>query len=202
MVYPIVKYVFYPLLRIFVKEIKGLNNLPKKKHFILAANHTSYIDAPLMFFLIVWHLNKKIHFYLIKKMLNNFFWRIILEKWFGALRINGSVENAMQHVKKGCLVGIFPEGGRTRTGKLQKVTHTGLGITTLLSKYQVVPIGLIGTYKFWNPHMLFPNPLKRITINIGKPMTFRKKPSVKNARLVNKQVMKQIAKLIGQKYPY
>lgn len=135
-------------------------------------------------------------------MFKNFFWSFILEKWFGSIRINGSVNKAMDHIKKKCLVGIFPEAGRTRTGKLQKVTHTGLGITALISKYPVVPVGLVNSFQFWPPQKKLPSFKRILKINIGKPMIFRKKVSKKNAKIINRKVMQEIAKLTGQKYPY
>lgn len=202
MVYPISKYVFYPLLRIFIKEIEGINNLPKNKPFIVVANHTSYIDAVLLIFLIAWYLNKKIHFFLIKNMFTNFFFVLIFEKWFGSIRVNGSVKKAIDYAKKGCLLGIFPEAGRTTTGFLQKVTHSGLGIIALSTKNPIIPIGLTGTYKFWPPHNSVPNFKRIIKIKIGKPMLFKKNVSKKNAKLVVANVMKKLGKLIHQKYNY
>jgi 1-acyl-sn-glycerol-3-phosphate acyltransferase len=53
MVYPIGKRIIPPLVRmIWVKEVSGLENLPKEGGFIVAANHESYMDHFLMSLLV------------------------------------------------------------------------------------------------------------------------------------------------------
>ena len=89
---------------------------------------------------------------------------------------------------------IFPEGGRSLTEKPQKITHTGLGILALLSKRQVVPVG-IDTYHFWPRKQLLPNFKQNIIITVGKPMKFTGKPTKKAARKVINTLWKEVTRL-------
>ena len=73
MVYPISKVILWPFFKIFIKEIKGLNNLPKGK-FILAANHASLIDGPILILLTAKYCNKKLRILSIKRSFKGFFW--------------------------------------------------------------------------------------------------------------------------------
>jgi 1-acyl-sn-glycerol-3-phosphate acyltransferase len=45
----VVKFIFFPFYKIFYKfEVHGIENLPKNKSFIVAANHLSNLDPPMI----------------------------------------------------------------------------------------------------------------------------------------------------------
>ena len=44
MPYPIAKLTIAPFIRLFIRKTTGLENLPKDKAFIIAANHQSFFD--------------------------------------------------------------------------------------------------------------------------------------------------------------
>ena len=62
MVYPIYKRSVLPILRLFFKEIKGVENIPKKGPFILTGNHESILDPLFAQSIIIPVTNSKIHF--------------------------------------------------------------------------------------------------------------------------------------------
>lgn len=190
MVYLFSKLIIWPILRLFIKKIEGVENLPNKQ-FIMVANHGSYIDALLLIILVAWYKNKQLCFFATKDRFMGPIWSIVFDH-FGAIRVNGSIEKARKALRQGKCLGLFPEGQRTFTGKIQKATHKGLGIIALLSKAPIVPVGL-NTYKFWNRKQLLPNLKTNIKITIGKPMKFKGKTS--QAKKVVKTVMKEVSRL-------
>ena len=73
------------------------------------------------------------------------------------------------------------------------------------AKVPVVPVGLIGTYDILPKGAKFPR-LKKADIIIGEPLTFekfcRKSKDYKTLETVTRIIMKEIAKLSGQKYEF
>lgn len=192
MVYPISKLVMWPVLSLFIKKIDGLKNLPDKP-FILVANHASYIDGLIMIFLTAWHRNRQLCYLATNEKFLGFFWSTIFNH-FGAIRVNGSIRKALDALKQGKCIGVFPEGARTYTGEIQKVHHTGLGVLALLGKIQVVPVGL-NTFSFWNRYDKTPNFKRNIIVTIGRPIKFDQKPTEQNYKRVVQQTMKEVKKL-------
>ncbi|MBI2557946.1 1-acyl-sn-glycerol-3-phosphate acyltransferase [Candidatus Woesearchaeota archaeon] len=209
MVYPIGKRIIPPVVRnLWVKEVSGLENLPKHGPFIIAANHTSYMDHLIMS-LLVEHLDRKIHVLAKKEHFDNVF-KKIWHSYVGAIPIDrekGGKETlkwAIKALKEGKIIGIHPEGTRSLTGKLQKA-KTGVARLALKAKVPVVPIGLIGTFEILPKGKYVPK-LKKAIMNIGKPIYFEKYYNKKiNKRMLREAttiVMKEIAKLSRQKYNF
>lgn len=209
MVYPIVKIIIPPIIKFWTKEVKGLENVPKKGPFILAANHASYMDHFVIMCTLIPYLNKKIHHLAKKEHFDNIF-KKIWHTYVGAVpldREKGGKEAlkwAVKALKKGKIIAIHPEGTRTLTGKLQKA-KTGVARLALLSKAPVLPIGLIGTFEILPKGKYMPK-LKKATMNIGKPMHFteyyNKKINKKILNEITTKIMKEIAKLCRQKYNF
>ena len=62
MAYPIFKLIYLPALRLMIRSIKGMENLPSNAPFIVVSNHERQIDPFLIIYLILSRLNKKVHF--------------------------------------------------------------------------------------------------------------------------------------------
>ncbi|MEM4263440.1 MAG: lysophospholipid acyltransferase family protein [Candidatus Woesearchaeota archaeon] len=203
MVHDIVKLVLYPLMRVlFVKEISGIENLPKKGPYIVVANHSSYIDGALLLLIFLWHKDVEVHFFMWKKLFESWFGRFVFWKWFDQIKENGSVERGLRYLGKGKIIGIFPEGGRTRNGRMKEVIHSGLGVLALASKAPVVPVGLGGTYELWPRTRKLPKLRRIVSIRIGKPLRFNLPMTKKNYNIVISKVMKEVARLANNSYPW
>ncbi len=193
---------------VFIGKIKGLNNVPKKGPYIVVANHTSALDTAVIptFFL---RFNLHVH-YLGKKEL--------FKKWFSRTFHNVSctipidrqaggkqaLKHAISALEKGKVIGMFPEGTRSRTGKLQR-GKTGAARLALWTKVPIIPIGVVGAYSIWPKGQLMPKIGKKVKLNIGKPLNFKRyygKEDKKTFRKITTIIMKEIAVLSNQKYEY
>src|SRR3989344_6155315 len=134
MVYFILRKTLFPIVKaIFVKETIGLEHLPEKGPLIITVNHSSYIDPVLLGIVLVEHLNKQVHFVAMKPLSKCWYVRLLIGKYFKSIFVNGVVTEAVEKLKQGGILVIFPEGGRTHDGELQKIENTGTAVMAKLS---------------------------------------------------------------------
>jgi 1-acyl-sn-glycerol-3-phosphate acyltransferase len=138
---------FTVLFRIFTR-VKVINpeNIPREGGVIVAANHLGIIDAPLMFLL----LSRSDSTGLVaKKHRKNPLLRWIVEG-AGGIWLNRdepdsqAVRAARKHLQNGGLLGIAPEGTRSKTGEM---AHGKTGVAYLADKagVPIVPVAITGT---------------------------------------------------------
>ena len=212
--YPFWRYVVTPIYTMWLRETRGINNIPRTP-FIVAANHSSYYDTLLPHFLIIPITEKKMH-----AMVNANYWKIpvarqvldhgeciplyVRNEGNAKKKNENSFEEALNYLKKGETVLMFPEGTRSFDGKLKKA-HTGIARLAIKSKVPILPFGIIDSSKVLPKGKLFPR-LRRCKVNIGKPITlekyYKKSSNKKVLENATRDIMKKIAKLIGQKYNY
>ena len=209
MVYPIARRIIPPIIKLWIKEVNGLENVPKDKNFIVAANHASYMDHLIISSILIPYLNKMVHFLAKKEHFESFFQRL-WHRYFQAIPIDReaggrkALKIAISYLKKGKIIGIYPEGTRTLTGKLQRA-KSGVARLALIAKVPVLPIGLIGTFEILPKGRYVPK-CKRAIVNIGKLMYFNeyygKEKDYKILRIMTTKIMKRIAELVGKEYKY
>ena len=104
---------------------------------------------------------------------------------------------------RGELFGIYPEGTRSRDGRLHK-GHTGPARLALRTGAPLVPVGLIGTRDIQPPGAKAPRPFRSCEIRIGRPIDVRRYRDRADDRLVLRQLtdelMFEIRELTGQEY--
>jgi 1-acyl-sn-glycerol-3-phosphate acyltransferase len=189
------------ILKIFFRfSIEDQENLPESGPYVVAANHVSYLDPPVVG---VSCRGRQV-FFMAKKEL--FAMPILgpILRGLGSFPVDRenndlkSLRHGISVLKEGKVMGIFPEGGRSATGEL-KEGEPGTGLLVKQACVPLVPCGIKGTYKpvkFWGPIPLF----NRVTIKFGKPMTFEDMPdnlaSKEKVRLFTVRVMEAIADLL------
>jgi 1-acyl-sn-glycerol-3-phosphate acyltransferase len=209
MVYSIGKRLICPVFNLYLKEVKGLENVPKDRNFIVAANHESYLDHPFIICTLVNYLNKKVHFLSKKEHFSNPI-KSIWHSYAGAIpldRQTGGKEAlkwAVKALKEGKIIAIHPEGTRTLTGRMLR-GKTGIARLVLEAHVPVLPVGIIGAFEVLPKGKYIPS-FKRAVLNIGKPMFFdkyyNKKITKELLREITDKIMKEIAKLSKQKYEF
>ena len=202
----------------FLIKLKEIKNLPKEGPFIVAANHLSHVD-PLLVSAYVIHATKRyLHFFAALKYRWNPLFRFLVEVtesiWADSKSGRQSMLVALEYLKHGANVGILPEGTRSPDGKIKKGKN-GVAALALTSKVPLVPIGIINTHKVlprggWHLHPT------RGEVILGKPMKFDAYYQAYDKALdqddkerlneveesVLREIMREIAKLSRQEYPY
>lgn len=208
MLYQITTAILMPFTMSLIKSMSGLGNVPKKGAFIIATNHVSYLDPIIIPLIFAKYFKRKVHFLAKKEFFEGFTGKI-----FGAAtggialdREKGGtigLKIALEAIKHGSIIGIFPEGGRSNNRKLQK-GKTGAVRLALAARVPIVPIGIKGTYDLWSRHQKLFRMKKIVKVNIGKPIYFdkhyKKTITKKLLRALTRNVMKKIGELCGQKY--
>jgi 1-acyl-sn-glycerol-3-phosphate acyltransferase len=178
-------YKFYFGWRVYNAE-----RVPTRGPVILASNHASFVDPPL----VGAGLKRQIN-YLARENLFRFpvlGW--ILHQWqvVPVDREGGGAKGLkmiLDRLLAGGAIILFPEGTRTRDGKLQPA-RSGIGLTVIKSNAPVVPVRVFGTFEAYNRHMRLPRPFHSLTVKYGRPMQFEKLRN--EAKTCSKQRLKEI----------
>ncbi|HZI32861.1 MAG TPA: lysophospholipid acyltransferase family protein, partial [Candidatus Binatia bacterium] len=185
-------------------RVFGAENVPLQGGVILASNHASYLDPPLVGSGIKRDIN-----YLARESLFRFpVMGSVLRSWNSVpVDRDGAGAKGLKIILERLLAGggiiLFPEGTRTKDGNLLPA-RSGIGLTVIKSTAPVVPVRVFGTYEAYGPKHKFPRPYP-VTVKYGKPMNFEAlraeaktcdKARVKEIyQQVADEIMAQIAKL-------
>jgi 1-acyl-sn-glycerol-3-phosphate acyltransferase len=187
-------------------EVEGLDRLPTEGGAIMAPNHLSVIDH----FVLATALPRRITYVGKGEYMDSWKTKYI----FPALgmipidRTGGSAAQAALDAAAGVLdngelFGIYPEGTRSRDGKLHK-GHTGAARLALRTGCPIYPVGLQGTLEVQPPDASMPKPFKVMRVRIGRPVSVARYRDRADDRLVLRQiideVMFEIRELSGQDY--
>lgn len=203
-----------PLLRVLLRpRLTGVSNIPRSGPVILASNHLSFLD-PVILPLVI---RRRIHFL----AASNYFagrgfggWVL---KWFllgtgmipidrsGGRASEASLTAGLQVLTRGDVLGIYPEGSRSRDGKLHR-GRTGIARTILKAGAQVVPVAMIGTdavIPVDDGGRIRPR-IRRIGIAFGPPLDFSEFAGGSDdgfvLRTITDRVMQSIHALGDQEY--
>lgn len=205
--YGFLRYVVAPLVRkTWIHKIEGLENLPKNGPVIVASNHESYFD-----FICFWAVSpRRIQYLAAEKFYRSKFWRPIMIAT-GQIKVErksrdkkDAHERAHYILKNEGVLGIFPEGTRSRTGEMGKA-YTGVTKFALSARVPIVPVGMIGAHEAWPPHKKLPR-LRKISIKIDKPVYhhdhYDKEHTEDLLQRLTDELMAAIAKLVGKEYKH
>ncbi|ACZ41604.1 phospholipid/glycerol acyltransferase [Thermobaculum terrenum ATCC BAA-798] len=175
-------------------EVIGRENIPKEGPFIAAANHLSNLDPPLLMSQL-----PRVPRVMAKRELWRFPIAAAFFNWVEAIPIKRegydrrALREAEEVLASGRPFGIFPEGTRSRTGKLQPGLP-GVGMLAIRSKVPVVPIAFIGTNQVFKGRKFHPR--TRIKMIIGKPISPEEIQQLGNAKAVTDYIMSRIAQML------
>jgi 1-acyl-sn-glycerol-3-phosphate acyltransferase len=205
--YPVARAVLTPIFRAAWRTyLRGLEHLPREGPAIICPNHVSVIDS----FLLPTVLPRRITFVGKSEYLDD--WKT--KHLFPALgmipidRRGGdaggrALDAAARVLARGELFGIYPEGTRSRDGKLRK-GHTGPARLALRTGAPLVPVGIIGTRDIQPPGASAPRPFRPCEIRVGRPIDPGRHAARADDRLVLRQLtdelMYEIRELSGQEY--
>jgi 1-acyl-sn-glycerol-3-phosphate acyltransferase len=205
--YPIAKAVLTPLFRAGWKfHLEGLENVPETGGAILCPNHTSVLDS----FFVPALLPRRVSYVGKAEYMDDWKTRTIFPA-LGMIPIDReggdagerALATAQRLLEQGQLFGIYPEGTRSRDGRLYR-GHTGPARLALRTGAPIIPIGIQGAREVMPPDAKFPRLRLPVTIRFGRPIDVERYRGRANDRLVLRQiideVMYEIRELSGQEY--
>lgn len=209
MFYEVSRVVFAPALYALMRPtIRGTKNIPADGPVIIASNHLSFFDS------IIIPLASPRHVSFLAK--SEYFTGTGVRGWinrtfFTAVRSipvdrndtragQRSLELQLDVLRSGNACGIYPEGTRSRDGRLYR-GRTGVGHLVLSSGAPVVPVALSGTQNIQPPGARFVRPAK-VSITFGEPMHFGERyagvPTGRARREITDDIMNAIQAMSGQ----
>jgi 1-acyl-sn-glycerol-3-phosphate acyltransferase len=209
MLYGFAHAIIQPVLKtVWRPHVHGLEHIPRTGGLIIASNHLSFADSVVIPSIVprkVVYLAKADYFTGtgVKGALSR--------AWFEGLGMVpvdrtdtrsalGSLDTALEVLGRGEAFGVYPEGTRSRDGRLYR-GRTGVGHLALTAGVPVVPVGLKDTEKLQPVGSKFAR-LVRVTVRFGEPLDFTGRfqgvPLGRARREVTDEIMDAIAALSGQ----
>jgi 1-acyl-sn-glycerol-3-phosphate acyltransferase len=151
-------------------RVSGLENIPRTGGCLIAANHQSYLDPPLVASV----LPREMHFMARRSLFRNPVFRALIVR-FNAFAIERDradvkgVKSAIERLEAGNLLLVFPEGTRTKDGSVGPM-KAGIGLLAERAAVPIVPVLIAGAHKVWPKGRLFPS-LGSVRIAFGKPIS-------------------------------
>jgi len=187
-------------------EVEGVDHLPEHGGAILAPNHLSVLDH----FVLASSLPRRITFVGKAEYMDDWKTKYIFPALGmipidrgGGSAANRALDAAARVLGDGELFGIYPEGTRSRDGKLHK-GHTGVARLAMRTGCPIIPVGLQGTLEVQRPDAALPKPFKMMRVRLGRPLStarYADHPHSKLAlREITDELMYEIRELSGQEY--
>jgi 1-acyl-sn-glycerol-3-phosphate acyltransferase len=198
---PIAKLIWRP-------DVRGLDRVPSKGGVLLASNHLSFADSVVIPVVVprkVVFLAKSDYF------TGTGLKGAVSRAWFGGLGMLpvdrddskaalASLDTALEVLGRGEAFGIYPEGSRSRDGRLYR-GRTGVAHLALTAGVPVVPVGLIGTDRLQPVGSRLPRRVK-VTVAFGEPIEVAGEydgvPLGRARRELTDRIMTAIQALSGQ----
>lgn len=193
------------LMRLFISwTVQGRQNVPREGPLIVVANHVHLVDPVLL-------------------MLSSPRWITFMakEELFGYPVIGGiirwakvlpvprtgtlqdkkrAIEQATRVLSGGLAIGLFPEGRRSRDGRLSD-GKAGAAVLAAQTGAPVLPVGIVGTHSIRGISWLWRRP--QVRINMGEPFTVGRidgKLTRSQAKALANLTMRRVAALLPQEY--
>jgi 1-acyl-sn-glycerol-3-phosphate acyltransferase len=151
--------------------VQGLEHLPRHEPYVVAANHASYIDGPVL----VAVLPAGVHYIVKRELEAQYFPRVLLRRIgaefverFAAQQGIQDTERLLRVVQQGHALGFFPEGTFIRVPGLQAF-HMGAFVVAARAGVPVVPVSLQGTRAILRAEQWFPR-RGTIRVTVGAPI--------------------------------
>jgi 1-acyl-sn-glycerol-3-phosphate acyltransferase len=173
---------FYRLTCFFLKgyfyifhqhKVYGVDHLPPGP-CILAPNHASFLDPPLMAI----SCPEEAYFLARASLFKSFILRTLIHN-LNAYPVTGTAQNLAsfkmicQLLQEGKKVVIFPEGIRSSDGNLTLI-KSGIGMLAMRCKCPIVPVYLHGTFAIWPRQRKFPRFSGKTACVFGSPISWEK----------------------------
>jgi len=184
-------------------KIRGIENIPKNGSFIVVCNHFNRLDPPFVIFAV----KKPINFLMASdqpRVEAQIMWAPWLYGFIPTNRQNiapTTIKNSLAALKRGEIVGIFPEGAATE--QTIRPAKNGAAYLAMRTGVQILPMSIIGMDNIWENWFKGIRP--KIRMKIGKPFqtSALSKDRLKRneaIKITGEEIMCRIAALLPEKY--
>lgn len=192
--------------RLWKIRAEGFDRIPATGPAVLCPNHISFLDSAFLMLL----LSRRISFVGKAEYMDSWKTKHIFPM-LGMIPIDRSggkrsmvaLDAAEEVLQRGELMGIFPEGTRSRDGYLYK-GHTGAARLAVKVGCPIIPIGIVGTDDIQPPDAKMPKPFRSATFAVGRPIKTDRYHDRSDQHFAFRQiideVMYEIRELTGQEY--
>jgi 1-acyl-sn-glycerol-3-phosphate acyltransferase len=205
--YELVRVLTAPARRAMVRlRVDGAEHLPVDGPAILVANHVSFFDSVLLMF----SLPRPVAFIGKAEYTDN-----PITNWLfcgaGMIPVRRDDPGDLPHVfeevaevlRRDEIVGVFPEGTRSRDGMLHR-GHVGAAHLALTTGAPIVPVGIVGTDRVLPTGSRIVRPFRHATITLGEPIDVQQlgyaKSTNRARREITDRLMAEIAQLCDEDY--
>jgi 1-acyl-sn-glycerol-3-phosphate acyltransferase len=199
-VYGVCHYIIRVIFDIaFRGEVIGLENLPVRGGFLIAANHASFIDPPL----VGCHVERQIAYFARKTL-----WKAGFASWWldtvGTIPVDrdggqdvSAIKRVLKALKEERGLILFPEGTRTLDGRLQPA-KPGVGFIACKTQVPVVPVRIFGSFEAFGKQdgLRLGTPVS-VVFGRALPPSFYDEPKAgkDRAQIASDRIMDEIARL-------
>lgn len=178
----------------------GRERVPKTGGLMVVSNHLNNADPPV---LAAGMLGRRIR-YMAKIELFKFPIGLI-PKWWGAFPVRrfeadmAAMLTAERIIRRGEVLGMFPEGTRSKTATLGE-PHPGTALIALRTGATILPCAITGTEAIRTPLVVFRHP--KVTVTVGEPIEVErvKRPTQEQVDELSKRIMSTIAAMLPVEY--
>lgn len=208
MFYWLLKTALTPVLRLFYRvRVNGLQHVPEAGPAILASNHLSFSDS--IFLPLV--LRRRITFAAKAEYFENprtaWIFRALGQipvKRGGGVAAQQALDSAKEILDDGGLFGIYPEGTRSRDGRLHQ-GRTGVARLAMECRVPVLAVGMVGTAELQPVGRTLPHVFKPVEVNISQPVcldddSLEQTSSSQAQREITDDIMLAVGRQSGQEY--
>jgi 1-acyl-sn-glycerol-3-phosphate acyltransferase len=182
------------------RQISGLGNIPEHGPYILICNHLAYLDPPL----VMATLPTPVTVFAASTHRNDFFAGELMDQ-LGAIWVRrGEVDRqalrtAMAVLESGGVVGMAPEGTRSKTGALQ-AGKVGVAYLATRANVPLLPIVVTGTETALQTLKRFRRPVLTVTIGPLFRLPASGRVGTKELEVYTDQIMRRLAGMLPEKY--
>lgn len=194
--YSIFKIILWMFFKLFFRlQVTGLENLPREGPALVAANHASWWDPPV----IGVNIPRYIHFMAKEELFKIPVLSLVIKKLQAFPVRRGAadrtaIRTAIQLLESGELIGVFPEGTRSKTGSLGR-PEAGVAMIALKTGAPIIPTAVMGTHATFSAGNRFP----KFTVKFGKPIYFINENHNKEAvEKLSTIMMREIERLLEE----
>ncbi len=184
---------------------RGHRSVPRWGAVIVAFNHPSFLDAPL----VSASISRPLHYLGKEVVFGGAVRSFVLRHLAGQIRLSdagsnaGALMDAIAVLELGRAVALAPEGTRSHDGEIQR-GRTGVARLAYATGAPIYPVAVGGTYEAWPRSRRIPRLFAPTSVTVGDPIVVERDTAAyddpRRCRMLTDEVMGAIAAQLGKPY--